>query len=172
VVLGLCTSCGPAAPPDAPEPIERPAAAPTPKPVALEAQRAQVPAAEPAPTPRAPAPSSTTTGAGAAMHTPPQQIAESGRLSATRAALREGDAFVIGLELDDAARGTGPRPVKVVDVKGRVLDTTARPLPGAGNGLRLEIDRNWLEPGQYLIQVKTAENKPLALRRYFLEVLE
>jgi hypothetical protein len=164
------TSCEPATPPDAPEPMESPAAAPTPEPAPDVTPRAQMPAKAPAPSPRPEAPAAARANTGA--RTPAQHIPESGRLSVTRAALRDGDDYAIGLELDDAARGTGPRPVKVVDVKGRVLETTARPLPGAGSGLRLEIQRSWLQPGQYLIQVKTAENKPLALRRYFLEVVD
>jgi hypothetical protein len=90
----------------------------------------------------------------------------------TREALREGDVLALGLDLPDEMRGTGPRPLKVVDVKGRVLEGLAFPVDGAGSGLRLEIDPDWLRPSRYLIQVETAGPSPLAVRRYVLEVRE
>lgn len=101
---------------------------------------------------------------------PAQRIAENGRLSVPLEALRDGDVLALGLEMPDDARGEGARPVKVVDVEGRVLETTASAAAGPGTGLRLEIDPSWLRPGRYMIQVATAEQHPLALRRYVLEV--
>ena len=95
---------------------------------------------------------------------------DKGRLSVTREALRDGAVLALGLELPDEARGAGPRPVKLVDVTGRVLEIAGEPVDGAGTGLRLEIPPEWLEPGRYMIQVQTAEPRPLALRRYVLEV--
>lgn len=101
---------------------------------------------------------------------PAQRIAEHGRLAVELSALRDGEVLALGLEMPDDARGRGVRPVKVVDVEGRVLETTAAAADGPGTGLRLEIDPDWLRPGRYMIQVETAEKQPLALRRYVLEV--
>ena len=98
------------------------------------------------------------------------RIEESGRLSTTRDALREGDALVLGLALSDVARGEAPIDVKVVDVRGRRLDVRGVPVEGTDAGLRLEIDPDWLEPSRYLIELETIEKKPLALRRYVLEI--
>jgi len=99
-------------------------------------------------------------------------MAENGRLSIERSALRDGEVMAIGLSMPDESRGDGPRPVKVVDVSGRLYETDAFAIDGAGSGLRLEIDPEWLVPGRYMIQVQTAEQRPLALRRYVLEVTE
>jgi hypothetical protein len=62
------------------------------------------------------------------VRAPAQRIADQGRLSVTREALREGDVLALGLELSDVLRGVGPRPVKVVDVRGRVLESVALPV--------------------------------------------
>jgi hypothetical protein len=101
---------------------------------------------------------------------PRMRIPENGRLQVSRDVLREGDVLALGLDLPDEARGTQPLPLKLVDVRGRMLELDAVPVEGPGNGLRIEIDPAWLDPGRYLIQVETAETHPLALRRYVLEV--
>jgi hypothetical protein len=99
-----------------------------------------------------------------------QRIGENGRLSVSLADLREGDVLALDLEMPDEARGEGPRQVRVVDVeRQRLLETTGAAVSGAETGLRIEIDPGWLQPGSYLIEVKTAEKRPLALRRYVLD---
>jgi hypothetical protein len=138
-----------------------PQAPPAPEPAASRAADPAVPAAPP----EAPAP---TRG----VRAPAERIADQGRLRVTREALREGDVLALGLALPDALRGDGPRPVKVVDVTGRVLEASALPVDGSGSGLRLEIDPEWLRPGRYMIQVETEGGAPLRLRRYVLEVSE
>jgi hypothetical protein len=101
---------------------------------------------------------------------PEHRMSENGRLQVKLAALRDGDAFALGLDMPDEARGDEDRPVKVVDVEGRLFETTAAIPHGSGTGLRLEIDPDWLRPGTYMIEVATAEKSPLSLRRYVLEV--
>lgn len=110
------------------------------------------------------------TGETPRVRAPAVYVADKGRLSVTREALRDGPFLVLGLDLPDDARGEGPLPVKLVDARGRVLELAADPVDGAGSGLRLEIHPEWLRPGQYMIQVETAEAKPLSLRRYVLDV--
>jgi hypothetical protein len=126
----------------------------------------QQPAASPTPTPAAPTAPPVPAGAPA----PAQRIPEHGRLAVELGSLREGGVFALGLEMPDAARGNGERPVKVIDVEGRVFETTAAAVEGSDTGLRIEIDPGWLRPGRYMIQVATAEQHPLAIRRYVLEV--
>lgn len=104
------------------------------------------------------------------VRAPAVQMPDQGRLEVTREALRDGEVLALGLEMPDDLRGEGPRAVKLIDPAGRVLELVADPVDGAGTGLRLEIDPEWLEPGQYMIQVETADTTPLPLRRYVLEV--
>ena len=106
----------------------------------------------------------------AAAAAPAYRIAPSGRLSLEATALPTQGTLALGLELSDEARGSEPRPVRIVGVDGRVIDTIASLAVGAGTGVRLEIDPEWLRPGRYMIEVKTAEKIHLPLRRYVLEV--
>lgn len=99
-------------------------------------------------------------------------IADGGRVKVDLASLREGDRLVLGLQLPDAERGDGARPVKIVETTGRTLDVTSQSVTGAGAGLRIEIDPEWLRPGRYMVQVETEPTTPLPLRRYVLEVTE
>ncbi len=107
-----------------------------------------------------------------AYDAPSIAVEPSGRLTLSRAEVNAHPAFVLKLGATDESRGEGERKTKVISTDGRVLDTVALPYPGEGTGMRLEIDPAWLEPNSYLIQVATAEPRPLALHRYFLEVTE
>jgi hypothetical protein len=98
------------------------------------------------------------------------RITEGGRLSIDAASLREGEVLALGLALSDEARGDEPLAGKVVSVDGRVLEFTAVPVGGKGGGVQLAIDPAWLQRGDYMIQIKTAEKTALPLHRYVLEV--
>ncbi len=103
---------------------------------------------------------------------PAMRIPENGRLTTRRATLRDGEVLALGLDLSDEDRGAEPTRVKVIDAGLRVYETFATPLPGERAGLRLEIDPAWLGPSRYMIQVETHGSGPLAVQRYFLEVLD
>jgi len=133
---------------------------------------ATAPATSSAAAPSAPSPPPAAAPEAPRVRRPSQRIADKGRLRIDREALRDGDVLALGLDLPDEARGHGPRPVKIVDVTGRVLDLEGLPVDGAGSGLRLEIDPEWLVPGRYLVQVGTQGSSPLAVRRYVLEVTD
>jgi hypothetical protein len=60
--------------------------------------------------------------------------------------------------------------VQIIGVDGRKIEIQANPLPGQGAGLELAVDVDWLKRGRYLVQVRTKEKTPLALRRFVLEV--
>jgi hypothetical protein len=132
------------------------AGAPTSGPQATETETAL------APTQEAPAP------APADYH-----VEEGGRLSLDAASLPEGGAVTFALALDPKALGGGEAPLSTVIVSaddGRRLELRATPVAGPQGGARLTLDPAWLEPGLYMIQVRTAEKTPLPLRRYVLEV--
>jgi hypothetical protein len=75
-----------------------------------------------------------------------------------------------GLPLADDARGDEPLAARVVSLEGRVLDLEVTPVAGEGGGVQLEIEADWLQPGRYMIQIKTREKSALQLRRFVLEV--
>jgi hypothetical protein len=101
---------------------------------------------------------------------PVHRIAENGRLSIDLETLQEGDVLVLGLALPDEVHVDQPLPAKIVSLEQGLLETTAFPDEGSGNGLRLEIDSDWLTPGGYMIQIATPEKKPLSARRWVLKV--
>ena len=98
------------------------------------------------------------------------RIAAQGRLTLDVAALPSAGLLTLDLELPDNARGSSERAVKIISTDGRRADTTARPLPGAGSGVRLELDPGFLTPGRYMIEIDTDDRHPLQIRRYVLEL--
>ena len=102
---------------------------------------------------------------------PGHRISESGRLTIEAADLPVFGPMALALDLPDEARGDGePRPVRIASEDGRALDTTASIEPGAGSGVRIEIDSSWLRRGRYMISVTTSEPKHFPVRRYVLEI--
>lgn len=104
---------------------------------------------------------------------PAYSIGENARLTVPLGELREGEVLALGLDMPDEARGLAPRKVQVVDVdRGRVLEVQGEAIEGAGSGLRIEMEPDWVQAGRYLIQVRTAEPTHLPVRRYVLELFE
>lgn len=101
---------------------------------------------------------------------PGLRIAAGGRLALDRAALPDEGPLRLALDLSDEARGSGGRAVRIVADDGRRIDTKASPLPGAGSGVRLEIDPAFLSSGRYMLEIETADRHPLQIRRYVLEL--
>ena len=98
------------------------------------------------------------------------RIAAQGRLTIDHAALPNEGMLTLDLELADEVRGSGKRAVRVISTDGRRIDTMASPLPGAGSGVRLEIDPGFLTAGRYMIEIDTVGKHPLQIRRYVLEL--
>ncbi len=98
------------------------------------------------------------------------RIAEHGRLSLDADALPDEGPLTLVLDLPDRARGQGPHPIRIVSTDGRRIDTTASPLAGAGTGVQLEIDADFLSRGLYMIEIDTTDPPPLQIRRYVLEL--
>lgn len=104
------------------------------------------------------------------LREPAHRIAESERLTLEADTLPVEGALALALDLPDEARGDSPRDARVLGPDGEQLRTTATSLPGAGRGVRIEIDSSWLRPGRYLIEVETTEKTHFPLRRYVLEI--
>ena len=98
------------------------------------------------------------------------RIPEHGRLSLDMNALPEAGPLALVLDLPDEARGTSPQTLRVVSTDVRRFDTTASPLAGAGTGVQLEIDSDFLTRGRYMIEIETTEKTALPFRRYVLEL--
>ena len=101
------------------------------------------------------------------------RIEKGGRLSLSRTSLPADGVVTLGLALDKKALGDGQDPLRAVVVSasdGRRLELSATPVHGPQSSARLEIDSTWLEPGLYMIQIRTAEKIALPLSRYVLEV--
>ena len=104
------------------------------------------------------------------MEFPGPRIAAGGRLALDSSALPDEGPLILALELTDEARSSGEQAVRVISADGRRMDTTSSPLPGAGSGVRLEIDPGFLSPGRYMIEIDTEDKHPLQIRRYVLEL--
>jgi hypothetical protein len=97
-------------------------------------------------------------------------IEEHGRLKIDADSLPESGEVTVALAMPNDVRGAGPMQVQIVGVDGRKIEIEANPLPGQGAGLELAVDVDWLKRGQYMVQVRTKEKTPLALRRFVIEV--
>ena len=98
------------------------------------------------------------------------RIPQSGRLSIEASSLPEAGVLTLELGLVEEDGGVEPLAVRVASVDGRAFDTTAVRQEANAADVHIEIDSEWLQPGQYLIQIKTEGKGPLPLRRYVLEV--
>jgi hypothetical protein len=128
-----------------------------------EAQRAPPPAAErPARPVREVTPARADSGA--------LSIASSETLVVEAASLHAGEPLVVHLLLPEPPEGDEPHAVRVLAPDGRLLETRAPVLGGDRRGVALALDPTWLEPGRYIVEVKTTEKTHFPLRRYVVEV--
>lgn len=100
----------------------------------------------------------------------PVPISAGGRVALAAGAVQAVDAVPFLLAVEPAARGDGARDALVVSVDGRRLEARTAAVDGAAQGVRLDVDADFLQPGRYLIQIDTAGDGPLAIRRYVVEV--
>ena len=98
------------------------------------------------------------------------RISQSGRLSIEASSLPEAGVLTLGLALVEEDGGVEPLAVRIASADGRALDATAVRQDANAADVHIEIDSEWLQPGKYLIQIKTEGKGPLPLRRYVLEV--
>ncbi len=107
---------------------------------------------------------------GFAAPTPLYQISAGGRLKLAAMDLPDEGPLILGLDLSDEARGVGSRVVKVISPTRGRRDVVAIPVAGAESGVRVEIERDFLSHGLYMIEIDTVDHHPLRFRRYVLEI--
>ena len=102
---------------------------------------------------------------------PPFEIASGGRLSLGPSDVEERTRVVFLLEIED--EGIAPtRTTRVVSLDGRRLDTRVERVAGRESSFRLDLDRAFLRPGGYLIEVDAEGTRALNVRRFVIEVKE
>ena len=72
---------------------------------------------------------------------------------------------LVGLSADDRAR-----PVRVISQPDHRIVETSGALDSERTAATIELAPEYLQPGTYLVEMKTTERGPLALRRYYLVV--
>jgi hypothetical protein len=123
--------------------------------------------------PSVPAPAATTQPAPPSATSPPaatHAVAPSQTLQLERAAFPASGPVRVSLELPEMSADGEPRPVRLISQPDhRILE-----IPGALDSGRtaatIEVDPGYLQPGTYLVEVKTTEQSHFPLRRYFIVV--
>jgi len=149
--------------PHAPEANE-PAAAAAPEPpspsAALAAPEGTDPAALAAPEP--PPPSATAASS--------QPVAPSGTLVLERASFPASGPVRVSFELPEMSADAEPRPVRLVSQPDHRILELSGALDSGRTTAAIEVDPDYLQPGTYLVEVKTTEHGAFPLRRYLIEV--
>jgi hypothetical protein len=92
------------------------------------------------------------------------------RLTIAESDLPEDGFLALSVDLSDEARGTGRKRVLVVSTTAGRLETEATALPGVESGMRLEIRRDFLSRGLYMIEIETEDGFPQHFRRFVLAI--
>lgn len=93
-----------------------------------------------------------------------------GRLELRDRNLPRTGILTIAIPLPREALGTGPLWARIAGLDGRALESEGRHATGAEPGVEIEIDLHWLRPGDYLIEIRTAEQSAIPLRRFVLAI--
>ena len=92
------------------------------------------------------------------------------RLTIAEEDLPEDGFLALALDLSDEARGTGRKKVIVVSTTAGRFETEASALPGVASGMRIEISRNFLSRGVYMIEIETEDGFPQHFRRFVMAI--
>jgi hypothetical protein len=76
----------------------------------------------------------------------------------------------LSLGLAEPSENADPRPVSVLSLRDQRVYTTEGRLDAERMIATIEVPTDFLEPGTYLVQMKTTERTPFPLRRYVVEV--
>lgn len=126
-----------------------------------------------APVPAAPAAAATPPGGGETAAPPASTanpLAPAGTLELTRAGFPAAGPVVVTLDLGAPSADDAPRPVRIFSFTDHRETTSELRLDAARTVGTLQIDPDFLRPGQYLVEVTTTERSAFPLRRYSLVV--
>jgi hypothetical protein len=122
----------------------------------------------PAPAPGEPAPAAAPVPAPAAAARPPVARA-GGTLVLERSSFPASGPVRVTLDLPEASADGDPRPVRMISQDERTLEIHGA-LESDRTAATIEVDPGYLQPGTYLVEVKTTERGAMPLRRYFIIV--
>ena len=100
----------------------------------------------------------------------PPRIEAHGRLRLKTADLPKSGPLVILIEMSDGRQPHQRFPARVVSHDGRRLEAMVVSGSHDGTDSELRIDPAELTPGSYLIEVDSADDHPMNLRRFVLEL--
>jgi hypothetical protein len=76
----------------------------------------------------------------------------------------------MSLGLAEPSADGEPRPVRLISQPDhRILELSA-PLEAGGTAATIDVDTGYLQPGTYLVEIRTTERGVFPLRRYFIVV--
>jgi hypothetical protein len=101
---------------------------------------------------------------------PEQPLAPFGTLELTHAEFPASGPVRITLGLLTPSADDQPRPVRVVSQSDHRILELAGALNPDRTAATIEIDRTWLLPGSYLVELQSTERTPPAQRRYAIVV--
>ncbi len=100
----------------------------------------------------------------------PHAIAPTQTLVLERSAFPSSGPVRVSLELPETSADAEPRPVRLVSQPDHRILELSGSLESDRSAATIEIDSNYLEPGTYLVEMKTTERSHFPLRRYFIHV--
>ena len=91
-------------------------------------------------------------------------------LALDRAAFPASGPVRVSLELPVPSADDEPRPVRLVSQPDHRILEISGAVGGDRSAAAIAVDRGYLQPGEYLVEVKTTERSALPFRRYVIVV--
>jgi hypothetical protein len=105
-----------------------------------------------------------------ASTSPDRPLEPFGTLELAQADLPRDGPLQVALRLAEPSADANPLPASVLSTPDeRVWSAEAR-LDATRTIATIEIDAGWLQPGNYVVTLKTTERSPMPLRRYAIVV--
>jgi hypothetical protein len=106
----------------------------------------------------------------ATASSPSQPLPPSGTLELERAAFSASEPVRVSLGLAEPSADESPRPVRLISQPDHRILEIEGALGAGRTAATIEVDPDYLQPGSYLVEVKTTERSHFPLRRYVIVV--